>query len=208
MQNRGRPERQEVAPINRAFAPERPAATKASPANPPAEHPLESPATSAGTQPKSPDGGPAAATEEERWLEAVNAVRASSPRLGTSLAFGRLVKLDSAELVLAFSKQSAFHKTIVAGSGRTQLEQMLSAHLQRPIRLRIEEATANAVVPLSPAEREAQQKDARDRELEAKMRSHAAVQAALRVLGGEIEQIQLLESERSAPSPDTSDETS
>ncbi len=85
---------------------------------------------------------------------------------------------------------------------------MLSAHFGRPVRLRIEDASANLEAPLSPAEREAHEKDARDRELGAKVRSHAAVQAALRVLGGEIEQMQLLENERGVPSPDTSDETS
>jgi hypothetical protein len=141
-------------------------------------------------------------------MDAVNFVRTSSPRLGASLAFGRPVSLGSSELTLAFSKQSAFHRGIVGGSGRGQIEQMLSAHFGRAVRLRIEDASANSAAPLSPAEREAQQKDARDRELAATVRANPAVQAALRLLGGEIEQMQLLENPRAAPLLDTSDETS
>jgi len=150
----------------------------------------------------------ATSADEQRWIDAVNFVRSSSPRLGASLAFGRPISLASSELILAFSKQSGFHRGIVAGSGRGQIERMLSAHFGRAVRLRIEDASVNSAAPLSPAEREAQQKDARDRELAAKVRANPAVQAALRVLGGEIEQMQLLENSRAAPLLDTSDETS
>jgi len=146
--------------------------------------------------------------DEQRWLDAVNSVRASSPRLGTSLGFGRLVSFSDPELALAFTKQSSFHRAIVAGSGRTQIEQLLSAHLGRPVKLRIEEGSSNTSAPLSPAEREAEEKDARSREIHARVRSHAAVQASLRLLGGEIEQIQLLDVERPTPPQDSSDETS
>ncbi len=154
------------------------------------------------------DPGADAVNDDQRWLDAVNYVRASSPRLGTSLAFGHLVSLGPPELVLAFSRRGAFHRTIIAGSGRTHVEQMLSAHLGRPVRLRVEEASGDAAASLSPAEREAKAKGERDRDVQDKVRSHPSVQTALRVLRGEIEQIQLLDSERPLPSPDTSDETS
>jgi len=146
--------------------------------------------------------------DEERWLNAVNSVRASSPRLGTSLGFGRLVSFGDPELALAFTKQSGFHRAIVAGSGRAQIEQLLGAHLGRPVKLRIEEGFSNISAPLSPAEREGQEKDARSRDIHARVRSHAAVQASLRLLGGDIEQIQLLDVERPTPPQDSSDETS
>lgn len=145
--------------------------------------------------------------DEQRWLDAVNSVRASSPRLGTSLGFGRLVSFDGSELTLAFTKQSSFHRGFVAGSGRTQIEQLLCAHLGRPVKLRVEEGSSNTAAPLSPAEREAEEKDARSREIHARVRSHAAVEASLRLLGGEIEQIQLLDVERPTPPQDSPDET-
>jgi hypothetical protein len=141
-------------------------------------------------------------------LAAVNSVRAASPRLGTSLAFGRLVALGASEIALAFSKRSAFHRSIVAGSGRAQLEQALSASFARPVRLRIEEVSAESDAPLSPAEQEAQDREARDRELQARVRSHPAVEAALRILGGQIEHIQPLEGQRLAASADAGEETS
>jgi hypothetical protein len=146
--------------------------------------------------------------DDDRWALVVGSVRAASPRLGTSLAFGRLVGFAPPELVLAFSRQHAFHRGVVAGGGRAQVEQLLSVHLAAPVRLRIEEASASTQAPLSPAEREAEQKDARRREVDSKVRSHTSVQAALRMLGGEIEQIHLLDSERPDHLPDTSDEPS
>ena len=135
-------------------------------------------------------------------------MRSASPRAGTSLAFGRLLSFAAPELTLAFSRQHAFHRGVVAGSGRAQVEQLLAAHFGAPVRLRIEEATAATHAPPSPAEREAQQKDAQRREIEARVRSHTSVESALRLLGGEIEQIQVLDSEPADSPADTGDEAS
>lgn len=221
-----------VAPSSQAFASERPSAVSARPpvaavparpapaaelsapsseskpaASP--EPPAPTPEPAAPTpEPPAPSFPPPAAMDEQRWLDAVNSVRASSPRLGTSLGFGRLVSFDGSELTLAFTKQSSFHRGFVAGSGRTQIEQLLCAHLGRPVKLRVEEGSSNIAAPLSPAEREAEEKDARSREIHARVRSHAAVEASLRLLGGEIEQIQLLDVERPTPPQDSPDETS
>jgi hypothetical protein len=196
-----------VAVINRTFTPEMRAAPKPLEEAPTEHRPPSTPAPStSGEEPLS--GTATASSDEQAWIDAVNFVRSSSPRLGASLAFGRLISLGTSELTLAFSRQSAFHRGIVGGSGRGQIEQMLSAHFGRAVRLRIEDASANSAAPLSPAELEAQQKDARDRELAARVRANPAVQAALRVLGGEIEQMQPLDSQRAAPLLDTSDETS
>ncbi len=142
------------------------------------------------------------------WALAVSSVRSASPRVGTSLGFGRLLCFAPPELTLAFSRQHAFHRGIVAGSGRAQVEQLLATYLGAPVRLRIEEATAATQAPISPAEREAQQKDARRREIETRVRSHTSVESALRLLGGEIEQIHVLDSERADLPTDTADEAS
>lgn len=146
--------------------------------------------------------------DDAAWALAVSSVRSASPRVGTSLAFGRLLSFAPPELTLAFARQHAFHRGVVAGSGRAQVEQLLAAHLGVPVRLRIEEATAATQAAPSPAEREAQQKDARRREIEARVRSHTSVESALRLLGGQIEQIHVLDPERTEPSADTADEAS
>jgi len=194
-----------LALTNRTIIPETRAAQKSLEEAPTERGPTAAPSASAEPTLIAPT---ATSADEQRWMDAVNFVRSSSPRLGASLAFGRPVSLASSELTIAFAKQSAFHRGIVGGSGRGQIEQMLSAHFGRAVRLRIEDASVNSAAPLSPAEREAQEKDARDRELAAKVRANPAVQAALRVLGGEVEQMQLLENSRAAPLLDTSDETS
>lgn len=134
-------------------------------------------------------------------------MRSASPRVGTSLAFGRLLSFSAPELTLAFSRQHSFHRGVVAGSGRAQVEQLLAAQLGVPIRLRIEDVSSSTQAPLSPAEREAQQQGARRREVEAKVRSHTSVQGVRRLLGGEIEQIHVVEPSQS-DLPDTSDEPS
>src|SRR5262249_55712453 len=149
-----------------------------------------------------------ATLDDAGWAVAVDSVRSASPRVGTSLAFGRLVCFAPPELTLAFSRQHAFHRGVVAGSGRAQVEQLLAACLGVPVRLRLEEVTAATQAPPSPAEREAQQKDARRREIEARVRSHTSVESALRLLGGEIEQIHVLDSERADSPADTADEPS
>jgi hypothetical protein len=125
----------------------------------------------------------------------VNAVKRDSPRLGTSLAVARLVELRRSEVVLAFPPEGLFHQKVVIGSGREPLERTLSFHFGRPIRLQLDDASFARAAP-GPAEREAQEQADRQRDLEARVRSHPAVGAVLRALGGEIEAIEPIEDER------------
>ena len=130
----------------------------------------------------------------ERWHQAVEAVRRASPRHGLSLAHGRLRSITgdgTAEVWIAFPRTAAFHEATVTGAGRAKVEAALSAYLRKPARLRVD----NAVEGLepSPAEREARQKDDRERDVEQALRGHPAVSATLRILGGELEHIQVLD---------------
>lgn len=124
----------------------------------------------------------------------VEEIRAGAPRLGASLAFGRLVELSSKEVVLSFPKDAAFHRTTVDGSARAQIEKLASTHLRRPIQIRIvDSAATGGIASLSPAEEDAKQDAERTKQVEALVRAHPAVNAVLRTLGGEIEHIEIVQ---------------
>jgi hypothetical protein len=140
----------------------------------------------------------------ERWRAAVETVRTQSPRHGTALAHGRLLWLRPGEVGLAYTPTAAFHRGMVSGaSGRTLVEKALAEHFGRPMKLVTQEATAEAAAatPLSIAEQDAQARAAHTQSTEGKVRTHPAVRAVLKILGGEIEHIQVLEPERPSASP-------
>lgn len=120
------------------------------------------------------------------------------------MAFGRLVRLSAGEVTLAFPKESAFHRATVTGSGRAAVEQALAEHFGRPTRL--VEATAETQAPLSIAELEAKGREAREKDVEGKIRSHPAVLATLKRLGGEIEFVRVHEEQPAAPEPEPSED--
>ncbi len=130
----------------------------------------------------------------EGWKRAVEAVRASHPRLGTSLAFGRLVELGAAEVAIAFPKEAAFHRGSVGGAGKLAIETVLSRHFGRETHLRVDESPERAAAaPPSPAEREALERAAQTQQIEEMVRNHPAVRASIQILGGNIEHIEVLE---------------
>jgi hypothetical protein len=135
------------------------------------------------------------------WRAAVEAVRAASPRHGKSLAFGRLIRLTPGEVVIAFTPDADFHRSTVSGAGRAIIERILSETLGQPTRLVIDSAAAS-LAPQSIAEVEATERARHERSVEARVRNHPALQSALRILGGEVEHVQVLERERPPASPD------
>jgi hypothetical protein len=134
---------------------------------------------------------------QERWRAAVDAVREASGRHAKSLAFGRLVALKDGEVTVAYPPSQGFHKVTVTGSGRALIEKALSEHFNRPTRLVVQDAAegeSNAPVGLtSLAEQDAQERADHERSTEGRVRSHPAVRATLKLLGGEIEHIQVYE---------------
>ncbi|HYI01177.1 DNA polymerase III subunit gamma/tau [Hyalangium sp.] len=138
----------------------------------------------------------------ERWRAAVEAVKAASPRHGAALAHGRLLWLRPGEVGVAYIAAAAFHRgQVMGGTGRALVEKALSEHFGRPTKLLVEEATGEVAATLSIAEQEAQARTAHQHTTEGKVRSHPAIRAVLKHLGGEIEHIQVLEPERPAASP-------
>lgn len=138
----------------------------------------------------------------ERWRAAVEGVKAASPRHGTALANGKLHWLRAGEIGVGYTPAAAFHRTQVAGgAGRALVEKALSEHFGRPMKLVVEDATAEAASAPSLAEQDAQARSAHQQSTEGKVRSHPAIRAVLKHLGGEIEHIQVLEPERPPASP-------
>src|SRR5262249_15834777 len=72
----------------------------------PAAPPVQEPPPIGSTAPAKPP----ATLDDAGWAVAVSAVRSASPRVGTSLGFGRLLSFAAPELTLAFSRQHAFHR--------------------------------------------------------------------------------------------------
>jgi hypothetical protein len=147
----------------------------------------------------------------ERWRLAVESVRSEVPRYGKSLSFGRLVSFDGAEVHLAFPSESGFHRATVLDGGKLPIEKLLTTFFATPIRL-VEEKSEQVLkaAPKSIAEQEATTRAARETSIEARVRSHPAVQSLLRVLGGTVEHVQVLDALPTAtdftPAPPPEDE--
>jgi hypothetical protein len=105
---------------------------------------------------------------------------------------------------VAYIPSAAFHKAqVMGGTGKALIEKALAEHFGRPTRLVVEDATGEAVTSTGPsiAEQDAQARTAHQQSTEGKVRSHPAIRAVLKILGGEIEHIQVLEPERPPASP-------
>lgn len=128
------------------------------------------------------------------WSAAVEAVKLKSARQGASLAFGRLALLTEQLAVLVFPLAAGFHRVTVVGTAKSSIERLLTEHFGRPFRLRIEEKTDGILLsPFSPAERDATHKAAHEKTTEDAVRNHESVISTLRILGGEIEDIRMLQ---------------
>ena len=141
------------------------------------------------------------------WKQIVDKVRTASPRHGKSLAFGRLVRVAPGEVVIGFTSESDFHRTTVSGAGKAIIEQAMSEVTGRPTRLVID-ANGAQTAPPSIAEEEAKERAAHERSVDYRVRHHPALVSAMRILGGELEHVQVLERERPAVvEADPSDES-
>jgi hypothetical protein len=141
----------------------------------------------------------------------VESVKAASPRHGAALANGRLVSMRAGEIVLGFLPTAGFHKTAVSSpAGKATVDKALAEHFGRAVKLTIQDVSAEDTrMGLSIAEQDAQSRAAHEKSTEGKVRGHPAVRAVLKLLGGEIEHIQVYEPERpsAVPAADTPDES-
>ncbi|RKH59372.1 DNA polymerase III subunit gamma/tau [Corallococcus aberystwythensis] len=138
----------------------------------------------------------------ERWRAAVESVKATSVRHGTALANGRLQSMKAGEIVLGFPPSAAFHKAAVtAQAGKQTVDAALASHFGRAVKLTITDVPQNQdALPggmgQSLSEQDTQSRATHEKTTEGKVRSHAAVRSILKMLGGEIEHIQVYEPER------------
>lgn len=131
---------------------------------------------------------------QHRWKTAVEALRGKNPRLGKSLTYARLISLSPSEARLAFPSDAGFHRATVFGHARTELQNLLGQHLGQTVQM-VEEKSAEvfASASKSVAEQESHDKANRERNIESKVRQNSAVQSVMRVLGGTLEHVQVLE---------------
>ena len=138
----------------------------------------------------------------ERWRAAVESVKATSVRHGTALANGRLQSMKAGEIILGFPPSAAFHKAAVtAAAGKATVDAALAAHFGRPVKLTIQDVAQTQEahgLGLSISEQDSHSRATHEKSTEGKVRSHASVRAILKMLGGEIEHIQVYEPERPA----------
>lgn len=129
----------------------------------------------------------------ERWRRALEGLKASGNSMVYNvLAEGRLAWLRRGEVALGYASSNAFHRaSLETGEFRGAAEAFLSEWFSTPTRLRVQDASEDA--PASVADENREQRAQREKRLEQEAREHPAVLAALSVLGGEIEDIRVLE---------------
>jgi len=128
----------------------------------------------------------------ERWRLALEALKDSDSLVYNVLAEGRLAWLRQGEVALGYTPSKAFHRTSAENPEfREPAEAFLSKWFSTPTRLRVQAASEDA--PASVADENREQRAQREKRLEREAREHPSVLAALAVLGGEIEDIRVLE---------------
>lgn len=139
----------------------------------------------------------------ERWRAAIEVVQEKvGARQAAALKQARLLGLKPGEVLLGFLPSHGLHRSAVMGPQQPRIAQALSEYFSTPTRL-----VAQDVSPQEPsglqsiAEQEQQHREAHKNSTEGMVRSHPAVHAVLRLLGGEIEHIQVYEPVRSPSTP-------
>ncbi|WP_239989458.1 DNA polymerase III subunit gamma/tau [Corallococcus macrosporus] len=147
----------------------------------------------------------------ERWRAAVETVKAANPRQGAALANGRLMSMKNGEIVLGFLPVAGFHRMAVnSTAGKAAVDKGLAEHFGRPVKLTLQDVSPDDPrLGPSLAEQDAQTRAAHEKSTDSKVRTHPAVRAVLKFLGGEIEHIQVYEPERpgAEPAADTPDDS-
>lgn len=147
----------------------------------------------------------------ERWRAAVETVKATYPRQGAALSNGRLMSMKNGEIVLGFLPVAGFHRMAVnATAGKAAVDKALAEHFGRPVKLTVQDVSSDdSRLGPSLAEQDAQTRATHEKNTDSKVRSHPAIRAVLKFLGGEIEHIQVYEPERpgAEPTADTPDDS-
>lgn len=137
-----------------------------------------------------------APSDDVRWRQAVDAVRTALPRHGKSLSYAHFLGFSAEGARIGFGPDAAFHRAQVMGTNRALIEKELSSALRRPISLS-EDTNAEALktAPQTIAQEDANNRSARERRIEDKVKSHPALRSVLKHLGGTVEHITFFEPE-------------
>lgn len=147
--------------------------------------------------PTQPPAGAGAAGDDptvdphERWRLAIDSLRKKDAIVASFLSEGRLLWIRPGEVALGYTPAKAFHRTQLEGTFSRQAEDFLTSWFGGPTRLRLQEASADA--PASVADERRRLRDERARRLRSEAREHPAVLAVQSILGGEIDDIEVLE---------------
>ncbi|MEZ4484287.1 MAG: DNA polymerase III subunit gamma/tau [Syntrophotaleaceae bacterium] len=139
----------------------------------------------------------AAGTDQGSWPQLVKHVRNARPRIGTILEHGRPVRFALPELEVGFAAGS-FHLEQMKDSETTaNFQELAEEFFNQPLSLRIVAVSGDKgeQVPPSLAEERRTRETGRREQLEQEARSHPVVQAAQKILGGEIVEIKPLDKE-------------
>jgi hypothetical protein len=126
----------------------------------------------------------------DRWRKAIDAVRERRPMQAIHLAEGRLLWLRPGEVALGFTPEKKFHRGQL---DVREAEGLLSGWFGAPTILAVKDAASDA--PSSVAEDRRREREERAKRLRAEAEASPAVRAVKELLGGEIEEIQVLEEE-------------
>ncbi len=126
-----------------------------------------------------------------RWRDAVDGLRRENTIIGSCLSEGRLLWLRPGEVALGYPPAGHFYRSQLESTFARQVEEMLSRWFGAPTKLKLQEAAANA--PASVADTERKAREERRLRLRAEAREHPAVLAVQSILGGEIDDIEVLE---------------
>ena len=143
------------------------------------------------------EGGALSALDQFR--RAVEQLRHDNPRLGKSFSHARFVALDGSQLKVAFPADAGFHRATVFGSGREAIEAVLSKSFGRAMKVSEDTSVSSlSNAPKSVAENEASARAAREQRIEQSVRSHPSVVNVMKILGGQLELVHVLEPEAPA----------
>jgi DNA polymerase-3 subunit gamma/tau len=134
------------------------------------------------------------AARMERWKRVLETIKGLNPRLADSLSHGRLIRITTSEIAVAFVGPNAgFHKMqSESPNRRNELEKGLHDHFGRPMKCVVEaEAPADEAQTLSPAEETALRRSTREQRLKKAATDHPNVKAALALLGGRLQDVRV-----------------
>lgn len=168
---------------------------------------MPSPSTPSSSTAKGLDGERRTATLDSNQLwRAVIAELKGQRRdlLAMALAHGRILEANAGQVRLGFSPADGMFRS-QAERGLRDAEAALARVAGAPMRLTLESVSAGDATP-SVAQEDSARERAREEQAEREGREHPAVLAALRILGGAVEHIRVLEPDGDGPLPGATEE--